>query len=183
MRSADISPALLQRILSFDPETGLIFWKERPRDLCKTDRDHKRWNTSHAHKRACFPRPTGYLGCLVFKVPIPAHRIAWALHYGEWPAVIDHINGNRADNRIVNLRSVTKAINAKNRRPHQANKSGVTGVIAHGDRWRAYITHEYHQVHLGVFDTLEEAASARKSAEAKFGFHANHGSEPMERAA
>lgn len=179
----DITPQLLQRIMAYDPQTGILHWKERPRDLCKSDRDHKRWNTSHAGERACFPRPQGYLGCLVFKRPLAAHRVAWALHYGEWPATIDHINGDRADNRIANLRSVSEAENAKNRRPHQGNKSGTTGVIAHRDRWRAYITHEYQQIHLGVFDTLEEACAVRKSAEAKYGFHENHGSDPQERRA
>lgn len=183
MLRADITPAILAELISYDPETGALIWKHRPRHLCKTDREHKRWNTSHAGKPASFMRPQGYQGCLVFKHPIPAHRIAWALHYGEWPNIIDHINGNRADNRIANLRSVDRAENAKNRRLHSANKSGALGVIAHRKGWRAYITHNYQQIHLGIFPTKEEAIAARREAEAKYGFHANHGSEPQTLAA
>ena len=179
----DIPPQLLQQIMAYDPETGALVWKERPLDLCKSDRERRRWNTRHAGKPACFPRPQGYLGCLVYKVPISAHRAAWALHYGEWPNVIDHINGDRADNRIANLRSVDKAENAKNRRMHPANKSGALGVIAHRKGWRAYITHKYQQIHLGVFPTKDEAIAARREAEAKYGFHANHGSDPQDRRA
>jgi hypothetical protein len=97
---------------------------------------------------------------------------------GEMPkGQVDHINGDRADNRWENLRDVPKLLNALNQKRHSTNKSGVTGVrfAAHTNKWMAYIGHDNRMHHLGVFDTLEEAAEARWEAEEQLGFHESHG--------
>ena len=107
-----------------------------------------------------------------------SHRIAWLLHYGVWPDEhIDHIDGNGLNNRIENLRDVTKQENAKNSRMKRSNSSGVTGVCLHkpSGKWRARIRVGGKQTHLGLFTDIDEAASVyRKTADA-LGFTARHG--------
>jgi hypothetical protein len=107
-----------------------------------------------------------------------AHRVAWAMHYGEWPnGVIDHINGDGNDNRIKNLRLATVSDNAKNAKLSKANSSGMTGVtyIKNRGKWRGQIVHQGRCNFLGHFNDVNEAISARKKAEVEYGFHPNHG--------
>jgi len=105
--------------------------------------------------------------------PYQTHRIIWKLLYGEDPAEIDHINGNRSDNRITNLRSVCHYENMRNMKKMPSNSSGVTGVFWCKDRskWGAFIGKK----NLGRFDRFEDAVAARKQAEEEYGYHPNHG--------
>lgn len=88
-----------------------------------------------------------------------------------------HINHNPVDNRLGNLRLVTSAENNRNVPLRKANTSSVCGVNWHKLRckWRAYIRTSGKHLHLGMFDNFEDAVSARKAAEVKYGFHPNHG--------
>lgn len=107
-----------------------------------------------------------------------AHRVAWALHYGEWPdGQIDHINGDKADNRLDNLRVVTAQGNAKNRPLRSDNTSGHVGVywVTETKQWMAQIKVDGRQVTIGRYKTFEDAVVARKKAEEVHGYHANHG--------
>jgi hypothetical protein len=105
------------------------------------------------------------------------HRIIWIMQYNEHPIEIDHINGNRLDNRLNNLRACSHAENHKNVKRPTHNSSGITGVAWHkqAEKWRAFITIKQKQKHLGLFSTKEEAIQCRKIAETKYGFHSNHG--------
>lgn len=105
------------------------------------------------------------------------HRLVWLMHHDEWPAEIDHINGIRDDNRIENLRLVTRADNMRNSRRRKDNTSGVMGVSWHSatGKWRAYIGGQDGPLHLGMFADWFDAVCARKSAERRQGYHANHG--------
>jgi hypothetical protein len=97
---------------------------------------------------------------------------------GKWPDTeIDHINGNRADNRFENLRQVSHQENGKNTKRYASNRSGFAGVgrTTNPSKWRARIRVNGKLVHLGVFDSAEDARTARKAAEKQFGFHENHG--------
>lgn len=92
-----------------------------------------------------------------------AHRFAWFLHYGEWPkGQIDHINGNKADNRITNLRVASGSENLRNRGKPANNTSGYKGVswIARYRKWQATIKFDGKNKYLGRFATREEAADA-----------------------
>lgn len=104
--------------------------------------------------------------------------MAWLYIYGEFPdGEIDHINGNKADNRICNLRCVDHFTNMKNYPLPRNNKSGIIGVSWYKalSKWEAKIQHDGKSIHLGYFDDLDDAAKARKAAEEKYSFHANHG--------
>jgi hypothetical protein len=103
-----------------------------------------------------------------------AHRLVWLLHKGYWPAAdLDHINEDKTDNRIENLREATRAQNMQNVRVHKHNTSGCKGVAWYAPRgkWRAYIFCNYRQRHLGLFSTFTDAVAARKAAERQLHSH------------
>jgi hypothetical protein len=85
------------------------------------------------------------------------HRIIFALHHGYLPELIDHIDRNPYNNRIENLRPATNAVNALNRKLDSRNKSGITGVRRYRQKWRAQINIDGKLVHLGTYNTPEEA--------------------------
>jgi hypothetical protein len=99
-----------------------------------------------------------------------AQRMAWFWVYGVWPPTeLDHINGDKADNRIANLRPATKVQNSMNRGANKNNAAGVKGVCWRPDtgRWRAYITINGRKKSLGSFDDIEDAAAAYRTAATK----------------
>lgn len=174
----DITPEFVRCILDYDPETGVMVWRERPLEMFSRDSDHMVWNKRFAGKQAGGIGAYGYWIIMIKPRPRMAHRLAWAHHYGEWPSkFIDHINGDRTDNRIANLRDVSPVENGRNAHRSLANKSGVTGVFWREDisRWSAYITDNRKRTYLGTFKTFEDAVVVRKAAEQKIGFHENHG--------
>lgn len=177
----------LAKLLKYDSESGKLFWRSRePSDFQSGPRrsaEHKcaNWNSKNAGKEA-FTAGNGrhLVGAIGGKLFL-AHRIIWVLVTGEVPGVIDHINGDGTDNRIVNLRATDQQTNSKNNCRSSANTSGATGVSFHKEsqKWRAYITVDAHQVYLGLFEKLSDAVRARHTAEEEFGFHHNHGRSPQ----
>lgn len=174
---------LLRQLLRYEPETGLLFWKDRPAAMFNGPRDQSHsaanWNARHGGKLAFTARARGgyYQGSLHNRM-YRAHRVVWALHYGEWPVDhIDHINGDTADNRIQNLREVSNAENARNAKRYATNTSGEMGVYWSKalQKWRVQIQAQAKLTHIGYFDNFDEAVAARKSAEARHNYHANHG--------
>ena len=146
----------LLSLISYDPETGLF---------------HRLWKSSH--KRIGTKTTRGYLAVGVDRRRYLLHRLAWLAHYGEWPAgEIDHINGNRSDNRIANLRTCTRTENLRNRhRPRSDSQSGIVGVgwSHQAGKWWAYIdTGTGKRTHLGLFVDKDEAARVRRAAELRY---------------
>jgi len=96
---------------------------------------------------------------------------------GEWPeADIDHKNGNKADNRFVNLRAVTRTVNSHNRCKRNDNKSGYKGVSWHKrtSKWVAQIQNAGTRKHLGLFDTPEDAYNVYCAAAKQIGYTSRH---------
>ena len=107
------------------------------------------------------------------------HRLIWLYAHGEWPkGEIDHINGDRGDNRLDNLRVVSRSTNMRNKKKHANNKSGICGVSWHKrDRnWCAFIDQDGKKVWLGSYDCKYRAASIRHFAmEIEGNYTARHG--------
>lgn len=146
----------VRTILDYDRNTGQF-----RRRACAAQ--GKAWNAQWANRAAGYIGGHGYIYICVFSQCFPAHRIAWLLVYGEWPTdQIDHINGDRKDNRISNLRLATNAQNAANSRRRAHNTSGFKGAFFHKrrNRWMAQIGVNGRQFHLGYFDTPEAAHAA-----------------------
>jgi len=142
----------------YEPETGHIYWVEPGKGKIKK-------------KPAGTKMSTGYIGVLIKGKRYLAHRIAWALHHGAWPDdQIDHINGDKTDNKISNLREATNSQNGKNYGFNCANTSGVKGVswCKDTEKWRAVIRSEGKARNLGRYDNLEDAVLARKKAEQQY---------------
>ncbi len=178
------SPELLRKLLRYDPETGKLFWRKRSPDLFSAkkntaDQSCASWNTRYAGRRAfTAENDFGYCVGRIFDKSYLAHRVIWAICFDEWPAEeIDHVNGRRRDNSISNLRAVSSSLNNRNCQIGKSNKSGHMGVswAKREKKWRAHITFNRKTHHLGYFDKIEDAVSARKSADIRFGFHPNHG--------
>lgn len=107
-----------------------------------------------------------------------AHRLAWLYMYGEFPKdQVDHINGIKDDNRIINLRAVDGLTNMKNKSKYKCNKSGFIGIGWHKrDKvWVSSIRVNTKLIHLGNFKKLSDAVKVRVEAEELHGFHINHG--------
>lgn len=172
-----LSVETLHSLLIYDAGSGTLFWKRRPREVFATDHSFKVWNTRYAGKPAfhCI-NGDGYRMGAALGMTGKAHRVIWAIMTGAWPTgEIDHINGVRHDNRWENLRSVTQAENLKNKRRRSDNISGFNGVTPYKKAWRARVSIGGRPILLGYYRTIEEAAAAREEANARLGFHPNHG--------
>ena len=179
------TPELLRKLLRYDPDTGLLFWRERSPGYFNAtatrsaERTCNNWNARYANKEALIAiNSEGYKQGYIFSVAHKAHRVIWALSMGVHPSdEIDHINHNRADNRLTNLRDVSRAGNAKNKKMASNNTSGHTGVYhaTGGVKWVAIIGVKNKLRHLGTFEFITDAIEARKEAEIKYGYHPNHG--------
>lgn len=179
-KTPEIAPSRLAEIVDYNPATGLLVWKARPREHFVNDKAFGRWATVMVGAPAFAQLDrAGYLAGQLAKQTYRAHRVAWAMGHGEWPkGQIDHINGDRRDNRLNNLRLVNNQENMKNAKMPTTNSSGYVGVywFEPRKRWRAAIGLSGKVKTIGYFDTKEEAAAARKEAERFYGFHAGHGS-------
>ena len=174
-----LSPDVIRQLLEYDPETGKLYLAPRDLDWFTSDarlsQEAKRnsWNARHAGREAGCPDKDGYIRLSLMYQRIPAHRAVWAIHHGEWPkGVIDHIDGNRVNNRIANLRDVTNAENLRNRHRVRSN-SGVLGVsfCQRAQKYLASISVSGKPRHIGLFVDLEDAKAAREAAEAKYGYY------------
>ena len=155
----ELTAEYLRSVLHYSPETGIFTWKVSTSRRVKTG------------DIAGSPEGHGYLQIRLQRRPHKAHRLAWLHVYGEWPKdQLDHINRNRSDNRISNLREVSNKQNGQNASKPSNNTSGHPGVCWHkrDSKWVAKITHSYKRIHLGYFKTMEEAIAARKAGELKY---------------
>lgn len=151
------SQAVLKALFDYDPEEGLLRW--RPRDGNGT------FNTLRAGNPAGYKSKRGYWQITLERRHYWNHRLIWKMVYGVEPREIDHIDGDKSNNRLANLRDVDRSANSRNVRRYP--KSGVVGVhyAKIGNRWTAQIRVRNATRHLGNFVTKAEAVAARKGAE------------------
>lgn len=170
--------------LDYNPKTGVFVWKSRPASHFKNTHGMRIFNSQRAGTVAGniltlteYKKEYMQIRCSGFSMT--SHRLAWIYVNGDIPEgmEIDHINGNGLDNRIENLRLVSRVENGRNLKKKSTNKSGVTGVSWSKDRnkWVASIMVGGKTIYLGRFSSFDDAVSKRKSAEIKYGFHKNHG--------
>jgi hypothetical protein len=151
-------------LLRYDPETGKLFWL--PRGVPKFD-------NKLAEKEAGCLRKNEYLQINISPKVYLAHRLAWFLSHGNWPVEIDHINGEKTDNRLCNLRDCTTAENRRNMPVRKNKTSQYSGVrrYRNTNRWCVLVNSKYK----GLFDDEHEAGAYAKRLYAELGFHPNHG--------
>lgn len=176
------SQEYLKECFTYDPETGLLYWKERPLKHfinCKFPvRECKRWNGRYSHKQALGSvHPKGYKHGVLQNKTVKAHRVIYKLIHGVDPEEIDHIDGNSSNNRIENLRSVSHAENMKNQKTPITNSTGHIGISFYkaSGKWMASIGDSGESIFLGYFDNIENAITARRNKEIELEFHNNHG--------
>jgi len=156
---------IARKYFRYNPDTGFLYWISGDK----------------AGEVAGTVYKNGYVTIAFGGKVYTGHRLAWVLHYGEWPQVeIDHINHNKSDNRIMNLRAVQIGENQKNMPMSRRNKTGVTGIYLQNAgkpywRWIASIGINGKNVNLYRGNNLFEACCLRKSAEIEQDFHPNHG--------
>jgi hypothetical protein len=168
----DLPAEIVREFLDYSSETGKFYWKHR--DVCHfvSERGWRQWNDRYPGLEAGSINPIGYRQIRIFKKKLyMAHRLAWVHYYGEIPEqFIDHINGDKLDNRIVNLRKASRSDNVRNR--HMSKGAiplkGVSKLCGYDDRYRAYVFLDNKQIHLGCFDTPEEAHAAYCAAAKKY---------------
>lgn len=146
----------VMELLAYEPSTGAFTWKVGRRKVKAGDRAGK-------------TDSDGYRVIGISGRSHKAHRLAWLVTHGKWPTgEIDHINGNRSDNRIENLRDVDRGRNARNqtRLVKPETVSGLLGVTWHKpkNRWRACIRVGGRHTFLGYFDTPEAGHAAYMAA-------------------
>ena len=153
MTTQILSQSRLQELLQYNEETGIFTW-----------RIHAGNRLSNSIAGSLCKR--GYFDISVDGKNYRAHRLAWLYVYGNFPiGVIDHINGIKSDNRLVNLRDVTNAKNLLSfRKVSSNNTSGFLGVSKNHDGWRAEINVNVQKINLGTYPTKEEASIAYVAA-------------------
>ena len=181
----ELTAEIARELLTYNPDTGKLFWKERPAKYFKNPKRYmKPWNDRWAGKEALAhaslsrTKSIARLEGKVFSKTYKTHRIAWLIYYGEWPKnQIDHINQDPTDNRIENLRDVTQLENLKNQALRSNNKSGYIGVSFYKgkNKYGAELIINGVKKWLGYYDTVEEAVAARAVANINYNFHPNHG--------
>jgi len=166
MIKSDLTQEYLKSILSYDPDTGVF-----------TNLVNRRPKAKAGEEAGCVTS-NGYRIIKIAGVINCAHRLVFLYMDGEFPPEqVDHINGNRSDNRRLNLRKVSNRENQRNKSAHPRNTSGFTGVFLHksASKWVAAIKVDYKTIHLGFFTEKSDAIAARQAANIKYGFHPNHG--------
>ena len=152
----DITVELLRGLLDYDPDTGIFCWRV------------SRGNRIKVGAAAGTVSSNSYAVIKINGMPFKAHRLAWLHFHGVWPEhQIDHIDENKSNNRISNLRDVPQSMNQHNAiKPRKDGTSGYRGVSwdKGKSRWRAQIEVNGQKQYIGLFDTPKAAHAAYLAA-------------------
>jgi len=144
----------LKELLHYEPDTGLFRWKINVGKKIK------------ANNVAGSLHSLGYIHVTINQKIFKAHRLAWALYYNQDPGgmQIDHIDKNKSNNKIINLRLANHVSNGANAGPRKNNKLGVKGVHYEGSKFITQIKKNGKKYYLGSYDTIEEASNVHWAA-------------------
>lgn len=165
----------LRQVLEYNPETGIFIWKNRSVDMFidgkqSAHQSCSSWNAKYANRIASGYQSKGYVYIGINSRNFLAHRVAWKFYYGdEPPRYIDHIDGNKKNNAIKNLREATQSQNNANSKKFKNNTSGYKGIIWDKSRnkWQVKVQFEGKTIHFGRFNDLESAIKIHKDAFSK----------------
>lgn len=146
----------LKELLSYDPATGVFRWRVKPSRAVSIDDIAGSVDRTNGYRRIALDGKKNY----------KAHRLAWLYVTGEWPqGDLDHINLDKDDNRIANLREATGSQNCANQK---AKRNGLKGAYRLGQRWwQAVIVKHGKRFYLGCFATELEAHNVYSEAAKK----------------
>ena len=166
----------LLELFDYDKDNGKLYWKKRPLRHFATKNAYAVWNAKYSGKRAG-TITRGYRHISIDFKGYREHRLIWLIENGTMPKhTIDHINGNKTDNRITNLRDVENKIQNMNMK-HKGSRFGLPyGVSKNGNKYVARIVKNRIRKYLGTYDTLLEASSVINFAKIKYGYTERHGS-------
>ena len=163
-KNQPLTQALVQKFFEYDPMSGELT---------------RRSPTSNNYVGELVGTLTGkgYLSVGFGNKHYLVHRLIWLYMTGHLPDQVDHINHNGLDNRWCNLREVNSADNMKNTSISRNSTTKINGVsfMKSHNKYRAQIPVNRNQIHLGVFEDINDAIKARKAADVQYGFHPNHG--------
>ena len=163
MTAQSITQNRLKEILHYNQNTGVFTWTSNaPRNRMRS---------------AGYKNNIGYIRIRCDGILYLAHRLAWLYVYGKLPKLdIDHIDKNPSNNKISNIREVKHSINMKNQKLYSQNVTGIHGVyLRDAGSWMVSISDSGKQVYGGTFIEYWDAICCRKSLEAKYNYHENHG--------
>lgn len=155
----------LRECFEYDPMSGVAIWLERPIDHFDSYRAYRMWNGKFAFGRVGnLHKITGYYHTSLNGEQYTVHRLVWKWWYGTDPLEIDHIDRNRINNSIINLKNVTNYENTQNRTLSSNNTSGYPGVTYdyNSYKWVARAYYKGKRIALGYHNTIEEAIAAIK---------------------
>ncbi len=160
-----ITHSELLSLLRYEPETGRFFWRKK----CGA-------RALPGNEAGCL-NMNGYTKIKIRRVEYQRSRLAWLYVHGEWPPLfIDHINRNRSDDRIINLRIATRTQNNCNTKIRSDNTTGTKGVVRHNGKFMARINFQGKSIYLGIHKTIDAAADAVRDASIKY--HKDFSSHP-----
>lgn len=160
----------LRLILDYNPNTGVFTWLER-NDV------RPEWNTRWAGKVAGVKMSNGYKAIGISSKKNLCHRLAFLYMEGSIPEQVDHIDGNRENNKWENLRAVDNFINSRNQKLRSTNTSGHNGVYwsKSKSKWYVRVGLNGKNLHGGYFENKEDAIEARLKLDLKLNYHQLHG--------
>lgn len=178
----ELSIEYLSECFEVDFEKYILNWKKRPSYHFKTSQSYARWNTLYSGKVAGSINAGGYFVVKIDASRFLVHRLIWAIIYGKFSQFeLDHIDGNRQNNNVENLRECSEGFhNQRNRKRNSNNTSGQMGVLWRKDRekWVAvyYVSRGNRTVakKLGSFQKFEDAVSCRLKWEEDNNFSHRH---------
>ncbi len=165
MRDNIITQNRLKELLNYDSELGVFTWIKPTSNRVKAGQLAGTFNSM------------GYTTIKLDGYLYLSHRLVWLYINGYWPTEIDHIDHDKLNNKISNLRDTSHASNMKNQKIRNTNTSGVNGVSWDSDRkkWQCKIYVNKKTIHLGRFASIDDARNARSDADKKYFYHQNHG--------